>query len=60
MGSGHDSRAALLLAGDRDGTSERYISASKDTFLSASEADEYSIASAVGSDYAEWVNAKYL
>lgn len=39
---------------------ERYISASKDTFLSASEADEYSIASAVGSDYAEWVNAKYL
>ncbi|KAF9025068.1 carbohydrate esterase family 8 protein [Hymenopellis radicata] len=30
------------------------------TVLSASEADEYSIASAVGSDYAEWVDADYL
>ncbi|KAF8901552.1 carbohydrate esterase family 8 protein [Mucidula mucida] len=30
------------------------------TVLSASEADEYSIASAVGSDYAEWVDVDYL
>ncbi len=30
------------------------------TVLSASEADEYSIASAVGSDYAEWVHVDYL